>query len=128
MQMRRFTRLTNTFSKKVENYAYHGALHAVHSNSCRIHKSLRVTPAMEAGIADHMWTLDELVELPSRRYNVARGGHGMNKLMGYGIAIGVGIGAAIGAATDDMGKWVAVGVAIGVAIGFGMNRAKRKPN
>jgi len=63
MSMRRFTRLTNGFSKKVENHAYHLALHYMYYNFCRIHKTLRVTPAMEAGIADHVWTLEEIVSL-----------------------------------------------------------------
>jgi IS1 family transposase len=63
MQMRRFTRLTNGFSKKVENHAYHVALHYMHYNFCRIHKSLRVTPAMEAGISDHVWTVQEIIGL-----------------------------------------------------------------
>lgn len=61
MSMRRFTRLTNAFSKKVENHAYQVALHFMHYNFCRVHKSLRVTPAMEAGITDHVWTLRELL-------------------------------------------------------------------
>jgi hypothetical protein len=55
MGMRRFTRLTNAFSKKVENHAYQIALHFMHYNFCRIHATLRVTPAMEAGISDHIW-------------------------------------------------------------------------
>jgi len=63
MQMRRFTRLTNAFSKKVENHAHAIALHYMHYNFCRIHQSLRVTPAMEAGVADHVWTVEEIVEL-----------------------------------------------------------------
>jgi IS1 family transposase len=63
MSMRRFTRLTNAFSKKVENHIYHVALHYMHYNFCRIHKTLRVTPAMEAGITDHVWSLEELVDL-----------------------------------------------------------------
>lgn len=66
MQMRRFTRLTNGFSKKVENHAYHVALHYMHYNFCRIHKTLRVTPAMEAGISDHVWTIQEVVALLDR--------------------------------------------------------------
>lgn len=63
MCMRRFTRLTNAFSKKVENLKAAVALHFMHYNFCRIHQTLRVTPAMEAGIADHVWTLEELAQL-----------------------------------------------------------------
>lgn len=62
MQMRRFTRLTNGFSKKVENHAYHVALHYMHYNFCRIHTTLRVTPAMEAGITDSVWTIEEMLD------------------------------------------------------------------
>jgi IS1 family transposase len=61
MQMRRFTRLTNAFSKKLENLKAAVALHFAHYNFCRVHSSLRVTPAMEAGISDHVWTLGELL-------------------------------------------------------------------
>ncbi len=63
MGMRRFTRLTNGFSKKVENHGHAVALHFMHYNFCRIHKTLRVTPAMEAGLTDHVWSLDELLKL-----------------------------------------------------------------
>jgi IS1 family transposase len=63
MGMRRFTRLTNAFSKKVENHAYQVALHFMYYNFCRIHASLRVTPAMEAGVADHVWSIQEVVAL-----------------------------------------------------------------
>ncbi len=63
MGMRRFTRLTNAFSKKVENHAYQVALHFMHYNFARIHKSLRVTPAMEAGLADHVWSFEEIAHL-----------------------------------------------------------------
>jgi len=55
MSMRRFTRLTNGFSKKVDNHKAAVALHFMHYNFARIHKTLRVTPAMEAGVADHVW-------------------------------------------------------------------------
>lgn len=61
MSMRRFTRLTNGFSKKIENHAYAVALHFAYYNFCRIHKTLRVTPAMEAGLSDHVWSIDEIV-------------------------------------------------------------------
>jgi IS1 family transposase len=60
MGIRRFTRPTNAFSKKVENHAHAVALHFMHYNFGRVHKSLRVTPAMEAGIADHVWSLEEI--------------------------------------------------------------------
>jgi len=63
MGMRRFTRLTNGFSKKVENLAHAVSLHFMYYNFCRIHQTLRVTPAMEAGITDHVWTLEEIVGL-----------------------------------------------------------------
>jgi len=62
MHMRRFTRLTNGFSKKVENHAYQVALHFMHYNFAKVHKTLRVTPAMEAGITDHVWTIEEMIE------------------------------------------------------------------
>lgn len=63
MSLRRMTRLTNAFSKKLANQAHAVALHFMHYNFCRIHQSLRVTPAMEAGIADHVWSLEELANL-----------------------------------------------------------------
>jgi IS1 family transposase len=63
MSMRRFTRLTNGFSKKVDNLYYSVALHYMWYNFARVHKTLRVTPAMEAGIADHVWTIEEIVRL-----------------------------------------------------------------
>ena len=63
MQMRRFTRLTNAFSKKLTNLKAACALHFAHYNFCRVHSSLRVTPCMEAGIADHVWSLAEVVGL-----------------------------------------------------------------
>lgn len=63
MGMRRFTRLTNGFSKKIDNHAAAIALHFAHYNFCRVHQTLRVTPAMAAGLTDHVWGLDELVAL-----------------------------------------------------------------
>ena len=63
MSMRRFTRLTNAFSRKVENHAAMVALFFCYYNFARVHQSLRVTPAMEAGIADHVWSIDEIVGL-----------------------------------------------------------------
>lgn len=61
MAMRRFTRLTNAFSKKLDNLKAAIALHFAYYNFCRVHSSLRVTPAMEAGLTDHVWQLDELL-------------------------------------------------------------------
>ena len=63
MKMRRMTRLTNAFSKKIEGLDSAVALHFMHCNFCRVHQSLRVTPAMAAGIADHVWSLAEVVAL-----------------------------------------------------------------
>lgn len=63
MSMRRLTRLTNGFSKKIENLEHAVALHFMHYNFGRIHKTLRVTPAMEAGISEHVWTLEEIAKL-----------------------------------------------------------------
>ena len=65
MSMRRFTRLTNAFSKKVENLRAAVSLHFAHYNLVRVHRTLRVTPAMEAGVSDRLWSLDELVERTS---------------------------------------------------------------
>jgi IS1 family transposase len=63
MGMRRFTRLTNAFSKKVENHEHAIALYFMYYNFCRIHQSLRVTPSMEAGVSDHVWSLEEVIAL-----------------------------------------------------------------
>lgn len=63
MSMRRFTRLTNAFSKKIENHEAAIALHFMYYNFARIHQTLRVTPAMEAGIADHPWSIQEIIGL-----------------------------------------------------------------
>ncbi len=63
MQIRRFTRLTNAFSKKLENLKAALALHFAHYNFARVHRTLRVTPAMAAGITDHIWTWNELLGL-----------------------------------------------------------------
>jgi hypothetical protein len=63
MGMRRFTRLTNAFSKKVDNLRHAVALHFMYYNFCRVHQTLRVTPAIEAGLTEHVWSLEELVGL-----------------------------------------------------------------
>jgi IS1 family transposase len=62
MGTRRFTRLTNAFSKKIENHAGAVALYLMHYNFCRVHQTLRVTPAMEAGLTDHIWTIEEMLD------------------------------------------------------------------
>jgi len=61
MSMRRMTRLTNAFSKKWANLKHSYALHFAYYNFCKVHSSLRVTPAMEVGITDHVWSLTELL-------------------------------------------------------------------
>jgi IS1 family transposase len=71
MKMRRFTRLTNAFSKKVDNHIAAVALHYMHYNFCRIHQTLRVTPAMEAGVTDHVWTIEEVVNLLNMQEKIA---------------------------------------------------------
>jgi hypothetical protein len=63
MGLRRFTRLTNAFSKKFENHCHAVAIYFAYYNFCRVHQTLRVTPAMEAGLTDHVWSLVELVGL-----------------------------------------------------------------
>jgi IS1 family transposase len=67
MHMRRFTRLTNAFSKKFENRCHMVALYTVFYNFCRIHKSLKVTPAMAAGVTDRLWSMEEIVALIDAR-------------------------------------------------------------
>jgi hypothetical protein len=63
MGMRRFTRLTNAFSKKIENHAAAVALHMMHYNFVRIHQTLRTTPAMAAGVTDRLWEVSDLIAL-----------------------------------------------------------------
>jgi hypothetical protein len=67
MGMRRFTRLTNGFSKKIENHEYALAIYFMHYNFVRIHSSLRVSPAMAAGVSDKLWSLDDVVALIEAR-------------------------------------------------------------
>ncbi len=62
MSMRRFTRLTNGFSKKLDNHIHALALYFAFYNFCRIHKSLKVSPAMAAGITDKLWSLEDIAE------------------------------------------------------------------
>lgn len=63
MKMRRFTRLTNAFSKKLDNHIAAIALHYMHYNFCRIHQTLRVTPAMAAGVTNHVWDISDIAGL-----------------------------------------------------------------
>ena len=63
MSMRRFTRLTNAFSKKVENHAHAVSLHYMHYNFVRIHRSLRITPAMAARVTERLWSIEDLARL-----------------------------------------------------------------
>jgi hypothetical protein len=72
MQQRRFTRLTNGFSKKLENHVAAVSLYVAHYNLCRVHESLRITPALAIGMTDHIWTIGELIR---RRYG-RRATHG----------------------------------------------------
>lgn len=68
MSQRRFTRLTNAFSKRLDNLRAAVALHFGHYNFCRVHMTLRVTPAMEAGITDHVWSVEELIDAALAAY------------------------------------------------------------
>ena len=73
MSMRRFTRLTNAFSKKVENHRAAVALHFAHYNLVRLHRTLRVTPTMAAGVTNRPWSLEELVEQTSSQILLMHG-------------------------------------------------------
>lgn len=75
MSMRRYTRLTNGFSKKVENLAAAVSLHFMYYNFCRVHKTLGTTPAVAAGVADHVWKIEEIIALldAAERVPVKRG-------------------------------------------------------
>jgi hypothetical protein len=66
MHMRRFTRLTNAFSKKFENHVHMVALYTVFYNWTKIHKTTRVTPAMSANLTDRVWTMEDVVEIVDR--------------------------------------------------------------
>lgn len=63
MSMRRFTRLTNAHSKKIENHIYAISLHFMYYNFCKIHSTLKVTPAMEAGVTDRLWDIEDIIKL-----------------------------------------------------------------
>jgi hypothetical protein len=70
MSIRRFTRLTNAFSKKLENHAASVAIWFMYYNFCRVHQTLRVTPAMEAGICNHVWSIKELCDLLPENHKI----------------------------------------------------------
>jgi hypothetical protein len=74
MQLRRFTRLTNAFSKSLNHHKASLAIHFCHYNFARIHQTLRVTPAMEAGVSDHVWSIEEIVGLLDWAAQPARDG------------------------------------------------------
>ncbi len=82
MAMRRFTRLTNAFSKKIENHIYANALHFVYYNFCRIHKSLRVTPAMEAKLTTKPMTIEDIANLVTIEAPKTRGSYKKKKQTG----------------------------------------------
>jgi len=71
MSMRRFTRLTNAFSKKIENHIHSINLYYMWYNFARVHQTLRVTPAMEAGLSSHVWSIAEIVSLTAMRAKMA---------------------------------------------------------
>jgi hypothetical protein len=71
MQMRRFTRLTNAFSKSMVHHGAMVAVYFMHYNFCRVHQTLRVTPAMQAGLTDHVWTIRELLTVESTERKAA---------------------------------------------------------
>ena len=79
MHMRRFTRLTNGFSKKDDNHMNAVSLHFMYYNFAKIHKTLRVTPAMEAGIADHIWSIEEIARLVPEPVAKKRGSYNKKK-------------------------------------------------
>jgi hypothetical protein len=79
MGMRRFTRLTNAFSKKLENHCHARVLYFMFYNFCRIHKAVKVAPAMAAGITDKFWNMEDIVALID-----ARDSRGKNKVLHIG--------------------------------------------
>jgi IS1 family transposase len=72
MSMRRFTRLSNAFSKKIENHIWAIGLHFMHYNFCRVHKSIKSTPAFAAGVADRTWTIEDVVKMVDEYWDVKK--------------------------------------------------------
>lgn len=81
MHMRRFTRLTNAFSKKIENHGYAIALHFVYYNFCKLHKSLSVTPAMQAGLTKRVMKLEDIATLANIDAPIKRGVYNKKKYL-----------------------------------------------
>ena len=79
MGMRRFTRLTNGFSKKIENLAHAVALHFMHYNFVRIHKTLKTTPAMAAGVSNTLWSMNNVVALIDAKESLKDRSRGKSK-------------------------------------------------
>jgi hypothetical protein len=88
MQSRRFTRLTNAFSKKLENHRAAVALYVAHYNLCRVHETLRMTPAMAIGVAGHIWDIEELLDAALGSYQPEPEGrrHGMFRVIDGGLS------------------------------------------
>ena len=88
MAQRRFTRLTNGFSKKLENHKAAVALYVSHYNLCWVHETLRITPAMALGVTDHIWTIGELIEAASANATPEPKGrrHGRFRIIDGGLA------------------------------------------
>lgn len=86
MQQRRFTRLTNGFSKKLDNHIAAVGLFVAHYNLCRVHEALRMTPAMALGVTDHIWTIGELIEASTEDLQPQRPGtqHGRFRVIDGG--------------------------------------------
>jgi hypothetical protein len=83
MSSRRFSRKTNAFSKKMENHLAALHLHFAYYNFCRVHRSLKMTPALAAGITDHIWTTEELVESALQTFEA---GNGQIRTLKSGVA------------------------------------------
>ena len=97
MSIRRFTRLTNAFSKKFDNHALSVSLPYMHYNFCRIHKSLRATPAMAAGVTDRLWTVEDIAEIvkatapkPGRPKTYKKRTAGISKALPEALPAGLG--------------------------------------
>ncbi|VTZ26393.1 hypothetical protein MPC4_10315 [Methylocella tundrae] len=95
MHLRRFTRLTNAFSKEVENHAYAVALHMMYYNFARPHFKLRVTPAMAAGVSDRLWEISDIVALVEAQENVGRSETGRQWHEGARTVAGIDFGRAL---------------------------------